>query len=263
MKYAVILLVGLTISFGTSVRAWAQDDGGWWEPKTPAVREDDGSGDRGRTDRRPRVIIGERDRGPDTRGRRGRETRDGRSGDGETRGRRGRDEEVRGRSERGRRSDEPRARRDRDDDYDDGYEGRRNRRGGKKGGPPFCRSGAGHPVHGMQWCYDKGFGGDRQYDQRRRSIGDIIFGTPRDRRTSRRGQINNETIGDILGDVVYGRLQEYRRQLGSRAPIEGRWLSTRERGRVLQLRAGSLPLAELTDYDGDDRVDVIWLNDDR
>ena len=262
MRYAVILLVGLTVSFGTSTHAWAQDRGGWWEPRTPAVQEDDENDGRGRTGRGPRVIIGERDRGPDTRGRRGQETRDERRNDTEARGRRGRDEEVRGRSERGRRSEEPRGRRDRDDDD---YEAprQRSRRGGKKGGPPFCRSGAGHPVHGMQWCYEKGFGGDRGYDRRDRSIGDIIFGTPRDRRTSRRGQINNETIGDILGDVVYGRLQEYRRQLGSRAPIEGRWLSTREGGRVLQLRAGDLPLAELADYDGDDRVDVLWLNDER
>lgn len=27
-------------------------------------------------------------------------------------------------------------------------------------GPPFCRNGEGHPVHGMQWCRDKGFGSD-------------------------------------------------------------------------------------------------------
>jgi hypothetical protein len=25
-------------------------------------------------------------------------------------------------------------------------------------GPSFCRSGAGHPVWGLQWCLDKGFG---------------------------------------------------------------------------------------------------------
>lgn len=25
-------------------------------------------------------------------------------------------------------------------------------------GPSFCRSGAGHPVYGIQWCLDKGFG---------------------------------------------------------------------------------------------------------
>lgn len=30
------------------------------------------------------------------------------------------------------------------------------RREGRQG-PPFCRNGQGHPVHGVQWCYDRGF----------------------------------------------------------------------------------------------------------
>ena len=29
--------------------------------------------------------------------------------------------------------------------------------------PSFCRSGAGHPVHGRAWCIDKGFGLGRSY----------------------------------------------------------------------------------------------------
>lgn len=36
---------------------------------------------------------------------------------------------------------------------------RRDERGrAERRGPAFCRSGQGHPVHGRQWCYDKGFG---------------------------------------------------------------------------------------------------------
>lgn len=36
---------------------------------------------------------------------------------------------------------------------------RTNRRGNA---PKFCRTGAGHPVHGRRWCVEKGFGlGDR------------------------------------------------------------------------------------------------------
>lgn len=31
-------------------------------------------------------------------------------------------------------------------------------RGDDRRGPAFCRSGEGHPVHGRQWCYEKGFG---------------------------------------------------------------------------------------------------------
>jgi hypothetical protein len=30
-------------------------------------------------------------------------------------------------------------------------------KGGKGGGPAFCRSGAGHPVFGWEWCRDRGW----------------------------------------------------------------------------------------------------------
>jgi hypothetical protein len=43
---------------------------------------------------------------------------------------------------------------------DAGAQGRGKGKGAaKKGGngPAFCRSGEGHPVHGMQWCRDKGW----------------------------------------------------------------------------------------------------------
>jgi hypothetical protein len=53
-----------------------------------------------------------------------------------------------------------------------------NRRGQ---GPSFCRSGAGHPVHGRRWCTRKGFGLGRDvlFDTRRRDRtrqGDIVIG---------------------------------------------------------------------------------------
>lgn len=35
---------------------------------------------------------------------------------------------------------------------------RRRLRGRNGHGPPFCRSGAGHPVHGRAWCLEKGWG---------------------------------------------------------------------------------------------------------
>lgn len=68
------------------------------------------------------------------------------------------------------RDDRRRGRRDRDDDdrvvLDDGriiivdgdrddHRVRTNRRGNA---PKFCRTGAGHPVHGRRWCVEKGFG---------------------------------------------------------------------------------------------------------
>ena len=37
-------------------------------------------------------------------------------------------------------------------------QGRGNKsKAGKGGGPAFCRSGAGHPVHGWEWCRQKGW----------------------------------------------------------------------------------------------------------
>lgn len=37
-------------------------------------------------------------------------------------------------------------------------------RGGGNG-PPFCRSGAGHPAHGMSWCVQKGWAHQGQLQQ--------------------------------------------------------------------------------------------------
>ena len=36
-------------------------------------------------------------------------------------------------------------------------QGRGNSNRGSAGGPAFCRSGAGHPVHGWEWCRQKGW----------------------------------------------------------------------------------------------------------
>lgn len=82
------------------------------------------------------------------------------------------DSDRRGREDRDRDDDD-----DRWDVYDDDRRGadRSSDRGnGERRGPPFCRNGEGHPVHGMEWCRDRGFGGY--------SVGDIIFGSDRDGR---------------------------------------------------------------------------------
>jgi len=49
-----------------------------------------------------------------------------------------------------------------------------NAKAGKSGGPSFCRSGAGHPVFGWEWCRQRGW--DTTYGGTRRAI-------PRDTRT--------------------------------------------------------------------------------
>lgn len=85
---------------------------------------------------------------------------------------------AQGRGNGGRAEVENRRERDRNDDrdddryYDDRYDREANSKRGE--GPPFCRNGEGHPVHGWEWCEKKGYGG---YENR--SLGDIIFGDNR------------------------------------------------------------------------------------
>lgn len=63
--------------------------------------------------------------------------------------------------------------------------------------PAFCRSGQGHPVHGREWCIEKGFGlGSRSGTVwSRGGIGDIVFRNPDTRTRLDRGGL----LG-VLGD---------------------------------------------------------------
>jgi hypothetical protein len=52
--------------------------------------------------------------------------------------------------------------RDRDDrwdyeDWDDDDDWDEDDRRARAAGPPFCRNGQGHPVHGRRWCVEKGY----------------------------------------------------------------------------------------------------------
>lgn len=153
-----------------------------------------------------------------------------------------------------------RSRREADRDRDDRRE--RARRGGSddradRRGPPFCRNGNGHPVHGRQWCRDRGFDRASTRASTRwedRGWEDIILRQPRG--TNRQGTLDQGGLIDVLGDVVFGRLDGERRRLGGSASLDGRWLTLPEGARVLQVRSGAVPVAELSDVDGDGRVDV-------
>lgn len=160
----------------------------WSTFVTPSTAQDR---DRGRT-----VVIGDRNEDSDEMRKRGRTSRSDRVRTRDTR-RRTENSSRRGdvvrrpesRDQRnapweiGRRSD------------DDVRTGRRGVTGkaARGGGPPFCRNGSGHPVHGRQWCLEKGWGlgndrglwdlgrEDRRIPRRRndRSILDDVLGRRR------------------------------------------------------------------------------------
>lgn len=157
-----------------------------------------------------------------------------------------------------RNDDYDRARRDRDrrdDRYDDRGDifGRNDDRYDRRDrrGPAFCRSGEGHPVHGRQWCRDKGFGIGQ--DRSRDIWGDIIY---RDRRYDNR-QMGRSTLENILGSVILGRFDAYGRTNVRSGSLNGRWLDSR--ASVLQLYMGATPIARLIDTNRDGRVDSVSL----
>lgn len=204
----------------------------------------------------------------------------------EDRGRRDRDAD---RDDRERR----RRRRDRGGDAwaDDDYEERRRGERGKRGrGPKFCRNGEGHPVHGREWCIEKGFGlGDARYDEDRYDdeydrddrYGDGRYGDY-DRRRWRRvkarditldvglfdrftGRLDEDALRRTLGRDAFYRLREHQRRLRLRGRLEGRFdrgggiFSGDRRERTLRVRADGRPLARFVDRDGDERVEFVLL----
>jgi hypothetical protein len=151
------------------------------------------------------------------------------------------------------------ARRDDRDRYDErGIWGTQTSNRGN--GPAFCRSGEGHPVWGRQWCRDKGWAlGNSRTVRDGRDIDvwrDIILGRDRDRRRYDQ-TLSRSVLGDILGAVLVNRMESYGRQYGS-GPMTGRWIPD-NRGNVLQLSIGGVPIARLVDSDGDGRLNDVLL----
>jgi hypothetical protein len=141
------------------------------------------------------------------------------------------------------------------DRRDDDRDSDRNGKNGK--GPAFCRSGAGHPVHGRQWCRDKGFGlgrDSRNGSWDRVTWNDVIF-----RRRPRNDYMGRDVLYEVLGGSVFNRLDTQRRYWGVNSPLTGRWDYYEGRS-VLLVGAGGIPIAELVDVNNDRRVDYILLN---
>lgn len=123
-------------------------------------------------------------------------------------------------------------------------------------GPPFCRSGAGHPEWGREWCIEKGWGlgGDDDVFWSRTRVDDVIFDRRPDVERMDRG-----TLLDVLGDVVLGRLALHALTLGLTEPLVGAWVAEPDAPYVLRIDAGERPVAELVDLDRDNRADVLLV----
>jgi hypothetical protein len=146
--------------------------------------------------------------------------------------------------------------RDRDDDRWDDRNGKNKNKKGK--GPAFCRNGEGHPVHGREWCRQKGFGtGYGSYD--RVDWGDVVL---RRGRYDTRRDMSRGTLENILGSVVLGRFDRQRSRLGYSQPLYGRWVDS-DQGSVLRLLSGNQPIAQLIDRNRDGRADLVLLYNGR
>ncbi len=126
----------------------------------------------------------------------------------------------------------------------------------RAGAPAFCRSGAGHPVYGRQWCLEKGFGLGGTYRWGRAGWDSI----PLSRRYGAGTVITQPTLAQVLGSVILGRLAERAQLLGAAGPLTGRWLTPAGGGSAVTIRAAGIPLAELVDRNGDGRADLVLLN---
>lgn len=127
------------------------------------------------------------------------------------------------------------------------------------GGPAFCRSGVGHPVHGRDWCRRKGFD-PGSLPWVRVPLEDVRLGkSERPRRFD--GRLGPRDLADILGQGVLRRLLERAGVDASPSFLNGRWQEgiAAADARVLQVRAVDRPLAEINDLDGDGRVDAVLL----
>jgi len=149
-----------------------------------------------------------------------------------------------------------------DDRYEDRYDDRYRGRGrGRGNAPAFCRSGAGHPVHGRRWCIEKGYGlgvtSARAARWERQHWNDVYFG--RRWYGARPDYVDGRLLVDVLGRGTYGRLDMMRERMRSRYALTGRWVHPDGRALVLQVRSGGTAIAEFSDLNGDGRVDVVMV----
>jgi hypothetical protein len=130
----------------------------------------------------------------------------------------------------------------------------------KRGAPSFCRSGAGHPVWGRQWCVEKGFGLGVDNDLRWSRVLDpsnVVITRP-----ATTGDLTRDVLMDVLGSVVLNRLATHAVTLGLQDPLVGRWIgeSADTGPRVLLVSSGTRPVAEMVDTNRDGRADLMLVS---
>lgn len=126
-----------------------------------------------------------------------------------------------------------------------------------KGAPSFCRSGAGHPVWGRQWCIDKGFGLG--------ATGNIRWGRTRDVSDMRwngdlgTGSLTRDALIAVLGPTAFNRLALHAVTLGLVEPLAGQWRTDNSGQRLLLVSSGVAPVAEFADFNNDRLVDLMLV----
>lgn len=77
-------------------------------------------------------------------------------------------------------------------------------------------------------------------------------------RVTRAGYVPN--LYGLVGERTYRRLERHAERIGAYGALNAIWVRLDRGARVLQVRAGRVPLAELVDHDRDPRVEEVWLN---
>lgn len=125
-----------------------------------------------------------------------------------------------------------------------------------EGSPSFCRSGAGHPNWGRQWCLDKGFGlgVDTRINNirwgRNLDVDDVVLV-----REPTSATLTRAALEAVLGQRAVDRLAVHAITLGLVEPLAGVWRVDPAGPRVLQVNSGRFPVAEIVDVDRDLRSD--------
>ncbi len=132
-------------------------------------------------------------------------------------------------------------------------------RGKTKNGPSFCRSGAGHPVYGRQWCLERGHGlGESTWGHAH--VGRVVFGRVPEGQNIESPRLGAREIAEILTGVVLDEIFDKSHHDLNRAQLGGSWRGGSNEGiLVLEVLIGGAPVAELTDTDLDGEVDVVLI----